>query len=87
MASELKPITSDRFVETLIANGVVPPLCRRVVIDAEAGSCVKLYYEVYGDERLLEVGIPDALLNVVTGQPDAAADEPAVVQAAGGVEI
>lgn len=39
----------------LIAAGVLPPNCRRFLIDSgEPGSAVKVFYECYGDDRLLD---------------------------------
>ena len=40
------------FVKALIDAGIVPEQCRRIVIDCEAGSPIKIYFEVYADSRI-----------------------------------
>jgi len=50
-----KIIAAKQICDLLAAKGVVPPNCKRIVIDLEADGLVLVYYTVYGDERLLEV--------------------------------
>lgn len=50
-----KVINSEPLVAELVKRGIVPSNCRRVVIDMQAQEPAVLYYELYGDERLLEV--------------------------------
>lgn len=50
-----KIINADGLAKVLSDRGLVPPNCRRIVIDAEAQEPVKIYYETYADERLIEV--------------------------------
>jgi hypothetical protein len=50
-------ITAEAFAQALARAGVIRDIhrVRRVVVDAEAGSTVRVYIERYGDERLLDV--------------------------------
>jgi hypothetical protein len=50
-------ITAEAFARALAGAGVIHDIhrVRRVVVDAEAGSAVRVYVERYGDERLLNV--------------------------------
>lgn len=50
-----KIIAAKPVCDLLVERGIVPPNCRRVVIDLEADGAAMLYYTVYADERLLEV--------------------------------
>jgi len=48
------------FLQLLHEQGVISKNVRRVIIDAEVGSVVKLYIEEYGDSRLLDlITMPD----------------------------
>lgn len=40
------------------ASGVDPDRCHRVIIDAEAGAAVRVYFDCFGDEQLLELTPP-----------------------------
>lgn len=50
-----KIIAAKPVCDLLEKKGIIPPNCRRVVIDLEADGAAMLYCTVYGDERLLEV--------------------------------
>jgi hypothetical protein len=42
--------------------GLLPKNCRRVVIDLEFDSAMRVYYEVIGDNRWHDVGIVSELV-------------------------
>ena len=48
-------IVANKFIEALLAAGVIPENCRRVVIDLGVNDIGIVYYETYADQRLLEV--------------------------------
>ena len=48
-------IIADKFIEALLAAGVIPENCRRVVIDLGVNDIGVVYYETHADQRLLEV--------------------------------
>ena len=52
-----KPITGHcpELIKSMEEAGILPENCRRVILDIAFDSIVKVYYEVLGDERLLEV--------------------------------
>jgi hypothetical protein len=52
-------ILAERFMDALKEQGLIPSNCRRVVIDAEVSNPVHLYYECFGDERLLNIALTD----------------------------
>lgn len=52
---ERKPILAKKFIEALTETGLLPPWTTRVKIEAKIGEPVQIEYEVYGDERLLEI--------------------------------
>ena len=62
-----KVILSNQLSQRLIEAGIMPPKCRRAVIDLQAGHPPMLYFECLGDEALLDVLIPETLLEVKTG--------------------
>ena len=41
--------------------GLIPPEVRRIIIDADVDSAVKVYYECFGDERMFNIELADAL--------------------------
>jgi hypothetical protein len=43
------------FLTKLQAAGVLPPHTRRVVIDAAYDEVVQVYYECFGDSRMLSI--------------------------------
>ncbi len=51
----------SKLVQQFVKAGIVPNHCRRIVLDMEIGEIVKLYYECYGDDKLLEIDIPGHL--------------------------
>ena len=56
--SQRRAIDGEKFIRAMHRAGVVPALCRRVVIDAPADGCVVVWYECVGDAVTL-----DALLS------------------------
>ena len=55
MARNLPVTIGHEIQDELVKSGIVPRNCTRVVIDIPVNDLVKVYYEVYGDERLLDV--------------------------------
>ena len=61
-----QPIIAHQGIfHELKKRGLIPDHCRRVVIDIEVGNVVKVFYECYGDERLIEVLTPENLKPVI----------------------
>jgi hypothetical protein len=52
-------ILGKPFIDELIAAGVVPARCTKVVIEAEVGSLTRMHYSVLGDDALVSV-VPTA---------------------------
>jgi hypothetical protein len=52
------------FVKALTDAGIVPDYCRRVVIDCQAGHAIMIHYEVFGDERLNDAPVLDAVFEL-----------------------
>lgn len=50
-----KVIAGEHLINELIRVGVVPPNTSRIVIDVDLNECTRVWFETYGDERLLEV--------------------------------
>ena len=40
---------------------LVPAGCRRIIIDIPVDDAVKLFYECYGDEHILQLDLPKVL--------------------------
>lgn len=49
------------MLQTLHDAGILPPNCRRVIIDAKADDVVHMYFECFGDERVLRLDLPTNL--------------------------
>lgn len=45
------------LIEQMQKAGILPDNCRRVVIDVKFDGLIAIYYEVLGDERLLDIDI------------------------------
>ncbi len=63
-----KVIRSEKLVELLKAEGIIPGRASRVVIDAQAGEPIRLYVTLFGDEDLIRLGVPmlkDAEVTVI----------------------
>lgn len=60
-------ITAKQFSEILESRGLIPKNCRKVVIESTAGEAVQIYYDCYGDERLLSVARGLPAVQVKTG--------------------
>jgi hypothetical protein len=52
------------FVKALFDAGVIPPNCKRVVIDCNTGKAIMIHYEVFGDERLNDQSVLDAVFEL-----------------------
>lgn len=59
-------INSRDFAAPLIAAGAIPRNVRRIIIDAEAGEAVKVYYDTFGHPTLLQAITPEFLMNAET---------------------
>ncbi len=57
------------LIKALVDAGIVPDNCRRIVIDIPCNDVVTLYYEVFGDERLLDVDFAKHLGPVIENKP------------------
>ncbi len=65
----------DLFAQ-FIKAGIVPSNCRRMVIDMEVEKAVRVYYDCFGDERLLEVeGLVSMLGDITSTTAAALADD------------
>lgn len=53
--SKPKLILGDKFVQALTDAGLLPERTLGVVIRATVGEPVEMTYEVFGDERLLDI--------------------------------
>ncbi len=51
------------FTKPFVEAGVFPPNVRRVIIDAEAGGLVKVYYDTFASPKLLEAITPQMLMD------------------------
>lgn len=62
------PVISDTamadLIHALAEAGLIPPDCRRVVIDIQQGEAVRVYHDTYADEGFAR-GLTSALLQVV----------------------
>lgn len=52
------------LVKAMTDSGILPDNCCRVVIDIAFNDIVKIYYEVLGDERLLEIDFAKHILTI-----------------------
>lgn len=62
MAHRFKLTTGDGLIERLTAAGVLPNNCRRFIIDVEVDEVPVIYFECFGDERLITALEDPALL-------------------------
>jgi len=53
-------IKSDALIDWFVKSGLIGPdqAARRVVIDAETGSAVRVYVELFGTTKMLDVEPP-----------------------------
>ena len=54
------PIKSDALIDWFVESGLISPdqSARRVVIDAETGNAVRVYVELFGTRKMLDVKPP-----------------------------
>lgn len=50
-----KLILGDPFIKAMQDTGLLPEACREVTIHAVVGGVVTVDYQVFGDERLVEL--------------------------------
>lgn len=56
---------SSQFIKALLDAGVIPPNCRRFIIDAPASGAIVLHYEVFADgDKLDSPGVLDAVREI-----------------------
>jgi hypothetical protein len=48
------PVIGSDFLKALMAAGVVPNNARRVIIDLDVESAIKVYYETWADKEAIE---------------------------------
>ena len=58
------PIMTNTIQQQLIDAGIVPENCTRVIIDIGLDQILKVYYEAYGDKRILDLDLMSALKDV-----------------------
>ncbi len=58
MSDQSHIIKAEALGKILIGLGVIPPRTRRFVIDGELGCALKVYIEMWGDDRFLQIGLP-----------------------------
>ncbi|MDZ4250310.1 MAG: hypothetical protein U0990_09505 [Candidatus Nanopelagicales bacterium] len=46
---------------SLASAGVIPPKCRRLIIDLQVDSIAKVYYECYADDRMFTIDVAKLL--------------------------
>jgi hypothetical protein len=50
-----EPVPVASMIQPFIDADIVPPGCRRVIIDLAVGDIVRIYYEVLGDKVVIDV--------------------------------
>ena len=58
-------VISNEFFQQFVNAGIVPENVKRMVIDIEANEVVKVYYDCYGDKKMLELDLPASLQEAV----------------------
>lgn len=61
----LPSCSGDKLAEALWQAGILPELCRRVVIDIRMNKPVAVYYECDVTTKILDVDLPRYLENAV----------------------
>ena len=62
-------ILSDKWMEAIcVSQGIAWERCTRVIIDGQAGEPVRMYVTQLGDERILELSLPEVLEPEITEQ-------------------
>lgn len=49
------PVPVADMIRPFVDAGIVPDNCRRVIIDLQADDVVRIYYEIYGDDRIIDL--------------------------------
>lgn len=70
-------MTSRDFAKPLIEKGVIPKNVRRMIIDVDCNCKVKVYYDTFGHESLLQLITPQMLMD---GEEVKHADSTEVIQ-------
>jgi len=52
---------NSELIKALTSEGLLPDNCRRMIIDIDCDNIVKIYYECYGDEKILKIDLPKHL--------------------------
>lgn len=61
----MSTLSASEFCGPLQKAGLLPANTRRVIIDVEAGQVVKIYYDTFASQTLLQVITPEFLMNAV----------------------
>lgn len=59
-----KIIHASSLIDALKGSGILPDNCRRVVIDLNTDDATKLYFECFGDDRLIEILTPKNFVEI-----------------------
>ena len=46
---------SPELIKALVDAGIVPPMCRRLIIDIDVEGCVILYSESFADDKVFDI--------------------------------
>lgn len=65
MSKEPRAMLGRELQQQLVDSGILPELCRRVVIDVPTNEPVMVYYECYSSTKLLQLDLPRYLKNAV----------------------
>lgn len=52
---------SNPILEEMMNTGLLPPECRRAVIDLTFNKTVQIFYECYGDTKIIDLDLPGLL--------------------------
>jgi hypothetical protein len=58
-------VLSQEVMQQLHRGGLIPDNCQRIVIDLTIGEPARVFYQCLGDERMLQVNLPEALADAV----------------------
>jgi hypothetical protein len=52
------------FINALVDAGVIPPNCKRIVIDCNTGAMITIHYELFADQRINDPSVLDAVFEM-----------------------
>ena len=59
----MSAMRAKAFWQKFVEAGVVPSNVRRMIIDVQEAHAVKVYYDTFGNETLLQMITPEMLMN------------------------